>query len=86
MRARYLGPLVVISQNQGGAYILCEMDGSVLDHPIAQFRVIPYFARKSIPLPDFSNLDIDTTRLRAMEKSRVIDEDDSRVKDVRDDE
>jgi hypothetical protein len=43
MRACYLGPLVVISRNKGGAYILCELNGSVFDHPFAAFRVIPYF-------------------------------------------
>ena len=37
MRARYLGPLVVISRNQGKAYILAELDGSVLDWPVAAF-------------------------------------------------
>ncbi|KAF8200445.1 hypothetical protein K438DRAFT_1582397, partial [Mycena galopus ATCC 62051] len=47
----YLGPLVVISHNRGGAYILCELDGSVFHQPIAAFRVIPYFARTSIALP-----------------------------------
>jgi len=46
MRPRYLGPLIVISRNKGGAYILCELDGSVLRHMIAAFRLVLYFARK----------------------------------------
>ena len=29
MRARYLGPLVVLARNKGGAYIICELNGSV---------------------------------------------------------
>ena len=37
MRVRYLGPLTIISQNKGGAYIISELDGSVFDHPIAAF-------------------------------------------------
>jgi hypothetical protein len=74
MKARYLGPLIVLSRNAGGAYIVCELDGSVLHRPIAAFRVIPYFARKSIPLPD-SFVDIDTRRLREMESSSGSQED-----------
>ena len=37
MLPRYIGPLVVISRNRGGAYIICELDGSIWDHPVAQF-------------------------------------------------
>ena len=37
MCARYLGPLVVISQNKGKVYILTELDGSVLDQPVTTF-------------------------------------------------
>lgn len=75
MRARYLGPLVVILRNKGGAYILCELDGSVLDRPIAQFRVIEYRARKSIPLPEIDSLDISTSRLRQLEQIDVPQDD-----------
>jgi Integrase zinc binding domain/RNase H-like domain found in reverse transcriptase len=76
MRPRYIGPLVVISRNKGGAYIICELNGSVFDRPIAAFRVIPYFARKSITLPDLDDfLDIPTDRLGDMEASEVTDPD-----------
>src|SRR5205823_9657210 len=45
MRPRYLGPLIVISRNYGGAYIVCELDGTVYHRPIAAFRLLPYFPR-----------------------------------------
>ncbi|KAI0037569.1 hypothetical protein FA95DRAFT_1467677, partial [Auriscalpium vulgare] len=89
MRPRYLGPLVVISRNCGGAYILAELDGSVLDRPIAAFRVIPYFARRE-PIPiDLSQVDIDTHRLRELETSEtagIDDEEEPTVLDTQDDD
>ena len=67
MKLQYLGPLIVISRNKGGVYILCELDGLVLQNPIAQFHILPYFARKSIFLPEgFINIGAD--RLRQMEE------------------
>jgi len=75
MRPRYLGPLVVVSRNKGGAYILCELDGSVLHQPVAAFRLLPYLARRNIALPDEA-LDIDTAWLREMEASDILDDDD----------
>ena len=44
MRPRYLGPLIVISRNKGGAYILADLNGTLYHRPTAAFRVIPYFA------------------------------------------
>jgi hypothetical protein len=75
MRARYIGPLIVVLRDYGGAYILAELDGTVLHHPIAAFCLLPYFAHISIPLPpDF--IDIDDTHLREMEHSLVADGDE----------
>ena len=87
MRPRYLGPLVIVSRNKGGAYIVCELDGTVFDRPIAAFRLVPYHARKFIAIPDIA-LDISTTRLREMEASEVTgsdDEDDTDLGDAQDD-
>ena len=77
MRARYLGPLIIISRNKGGAYIVSELDGSVFDRPIAAFRVIPYFARTAINLPPLEELmDISSARLTEMEDSIITDPDE----------
>ena len=51
MHTRYLGPLIVLSQNRGGTYIIAELDGSVFDQPVAAFQVIPYFACTKLDLP-----------------------------------
>jgi hypothetical protein len=53
------------------------LNGSVFDHPIAAFRVIPYLARKSITLPDLDKfLDIPSDRLQEMKSSDVANPDD----------
>ena len=75
MRARYTGPVVVICRNKGGAYVVCELDGTVYDRPVAAFRLLPYRARSQIPLPD-DVLDIPPERLRAMQDDNSKGEDD----------
>jgi hypothetical protein len=44
------------------AYIICELDGTVFHRPVAAFRLLPYFPRQSIPIPD-DLIDIDMSRL-----------------------
>lgn len=75
MRPRYQGPMIVVSRNKGGAYIIAELDGTVLDRPIAAFRVIPYLARRSIKV-SLTDLDVPLSRIRDMEDSSSLGDDD----------
>jgi hypothetical protein len=47
---------------------VAELDGSVFDQPVAAFRLIPYFARAAIPIPE-DLLDVNQQRIRKMELS-----------------
>jgi hypothetical protein len=73
MKPRYLGPLIVISRNRGGAYIVAELDGSVFDRPVAAFRLIPYFPRTAIPILT-GILDANSQRIRELEDSDFTDD------------
>ena len=82
MCTRYIGPLVIISWNRGGAYIICELNSSVFDRPVTAFWVIPYFAQKSLSLPDLDNfLNIPCARLDEMEASATINPDTDKFDD-----
>jgi len=77
MKPRYLGPLIVIAKNKGGAYIIAELDGTLFDRPIAAFRLIPYFARRRIALPPLKDLlDVSKKRLDELRESTSIDLDE----------
>ncbi len=68
-KPRYLGLLVYISKNRGGALILCDLDGMVLADPIAAFHCIPYYPQDSIPILDLVDLiDHPLVQVEALEK------------------
>jgi hypothetical protein len=76
MQPRYLGPYVVVRRNKGGSYFLAELDGSVLHRKVGAFRVIPYFPRKAIPIPDLDAV-LDSTEEGLDElEERLDDEED----------
>ena len=45
---RYMGPYEVERRTQGGSYILKELDGTILRHHVAAYRLIPYVCRQEL--------------------------------------
>jgi hypothetical protein len=85
MCPQYLGPLIILSRNKGGAYIIAELDGSVFDQPIEAFCIIPYFAHTNINLPSLDKLlDISRQRLQELQDSMEADPEDEDVGDSAD--
>ena len=83
MRPWYLGPLIVLDRNKGGAYIIAELNGSVFDRPIAAFHVIPYFTQTTIQLPPLNDLlNISKAQLQELWDSMVADPDNNNCDNV----
>ena len=77
MRARYISPLIVISWNRGGAYIISELNGSVFHRPITTFHIIPYFTWQHINiLPLDELIDITSRQLHELEETTLSDSDE----------
>jgi len=72
--------MIIVRCTKGGSYIVAELDGSVWQSKIGAFRVIPYFARKKIDLPEiFDNIiNADNNILNEIENTGLEDSPDSR--------
>ena len=75
MKARYMGPMIIVAENKGGSYILAEISGAVWHQKVAKFRVVPYFAREKIAIPEGIMKIIDTDEA-GLEKIKAQPEDD----------
>ena len=45
---QYMGPYSIIHQTKGRSYVLAEMDGSLLQHHVTAYRLIPYVQWKDL--------------------------------------
>ena len=52
MKARYLGPMVVIRCTKGSSYVVAELNGVLWQQKVGAFHCIPYYMCKHIDLPD----------------------------------
>ena len=72
----YFGLMIVISKNKGGMYIICNLDGTLAHSPVAAFRIVPYFARDNIDLPDLEqHIDMSAAHLHELENTTTTDPD-----------
>jgi len=75
MKARYLGPMVVIRRTKGGSYVIAELNGTLWQQKVGAFHCVPYFARRSIKLPEnvLEWLDVSEEGLQKILNSEEVD-------------
>ena len=45
---RYIGPYEVVAKTKGGSYVLKELNGNLIRHSVAAFRLVSYIKRKEL--------------------------------------
>ena len=55
MHLHYNGPVIIDSRNHGSVYIICELDSTLAQSPVAAFCILPYFAHDHIDIPDIED-------------------------------
>ena len=74
MRPYYFGPMVIVSHNCSGAYIICNLNGMLAHALIAAFQIVPYFTHEHLDLPDLKqHINVSMTRLRKLEDMTTAD-------------
>ena len=82
MQPRYKGPMIVVAKSKGGSYVLAEMNGAVSQERVAKFRVLPYFARTKIEMPDGIFSVIDTSKEGVERILNLPDEENETLKET----
>ncbi len=82
MHAWYFRPIIIVSCNKGGTYIICNLDSTLAHTPVVAFWVVPYFTRKSLNIPDIQqHIDVTVACLWQMEQTPDADPDEVEVID-----
>ena len=77
-KVRWKGPMVIVRRTKGGSYIVCEMNGAVLQKKIGRFRVVPFAQRHKIALPKKIEklIDLSKKKLDELENDESDDEEE----------
>ena len=64
---RYIGPYSIVRRTKGGSYVLQELNGNILRHTVAAYRLVPYIQRTDLEQlvqdADGSDSDLDVSEM-----------------------